>query len=109
VPISLVLIAAGTAVIAVHPGVVTALIAAALFGVGYGIGIVNGLIEVQAMADPESLAGLTAIYYALTYIGFLLPVILAGLAHFTSYPMLLAGVTLLCLACAAVTARATRS
>ena len=66
------------------------MIAAALLGLGYGICIVAGLVEVQAMADPHSLAGLTGIYYSLTYLGFALPVILAELAHLASYQYLLA-------------------
>jgi hypothetical protein len=68
-----------------------AVIAAALLGLGYGICIVAGLVEVQAMADPHSLAGL--------------PVILAELAHFASYQYLLAALTAICLGCAAIVAR----
>ncbi len=104
--LGLVVIAAGTAILAVHPGVLTAVVTALLFGLGYGTCIVSGLVEIQAMADPESLAGLTGIYYSLTYIGFVLPVLLAALAHVTTYPVLLGAVAALCLACAAVTARA---
>jgi hypothetical protein len=84
-------------------------VTAVLFGIGYGICIVSGLVEVQAIADPESLAGLTGIYWSLTYAGFALPVVLAGLARVAPYPVLLAGVTAACLACAAVTLRTGRS
>jgi MFS family permease len=82
-----------------------ALSAAAVFGVSYGICIVAGLVEVQAMADPHSLAGLTGIYYSLTYLGFALPVVLAELARHLSYQTLLVAVTAICLVCAAVVAR----
>jgi hypothetical protein len=79
-------------------------LAAALFGTAYGICIVSGLTEVQAMAGPGDLAGLTGIYYSLTYAGFALPVVLSALAPVASFPVLLAIVAGTCLACAAVVA-----
>ena len=54
------------------------------------------------MADPHSLAGLTGIYYSLTYLGFTLPVILAELVHLAPYQYLLAAVAAVCLACAVI-------
>jgi hypothetical protein len=39
---------------------------AVVMGLGYGISIVSGLIEVQQMAGPDDLAGLTGIYCSLT-------------------------------------------
>ena len=100
--------AAGTAILAADAQLrspALAVIAAALLGLGYGICIVAGLVEVQAMADPHSLAGLTGIYYSLTYLGFALPVILAELVHFAAYQYLLAALTAICLGCAALVAR----
>ena len=85
-----------------------ALVAAVLYGVAYGICLVAGLVEVQAMADPRALAGLTGIFYCLTYLGFALPLVLAGLAHFTSYTSLLIGVAVVAVACAGVVARGSR-
>ena len=76
--------------------------AAVLLGIAYGICIVAGLVEVQAMADPHSLAGLTGIYYSLTYLGFTLPVILAELAHVAPYGYLLAVLAAICLGCAVI-------
>jgi hypothetical protein len=93
------------AVDAVIDSPVLAATAAALFGIAYGICIVAGLVEIQAMADPHSLAGLTGIYYSLTYLGFALPVVLAALARFVDYPQLLAGVAAICLICIAIVAR----
>jgi MFS family permease len=81
------------------------ILAAALFGFAYGICIVTGLTEVQAMAGPDDLAGLTGIFYSLTYAGFALPVVLSALASVASYPVLLAVVAVTCLACAALVAR----
>jgi MFS family permease len=103
--VGLLIATGGTAILAVNaqlgsPGLAVA--AAALLGVAYGICIVAGLVEVQAMADPHSLAGLTGIYYSLTYLGFTLPVILAELVHFAPYQYLLAAVAAVCLACAVI-------
>lgn len=106
--VGLLLAVTATAALAVvarvqSPGL--ALVAAAIFGLAYGVCIVAGLVEVQAMADPHSLAGLTGIYYSLTYLGFALPVVLAELAHRLPYPGLLVGVTGIAAVCLAVVTR----
>jgi hypothetical protein len=80
-----------------------AIAAAAVLGAAYGICLVAGLVEVQAMADPHSLAGLTGIFYSLTYLGFTLPVILAELTRDATYGQLLVGVAAIGLAGAALT------
>jgi hypothetical protein len=102
----LVAIALGAALLAAFPAVLPAILTAPLFGAGYGICIVAGLVEVQAVADPSALATLTGIYYSLTYIGFALPMILAALAAVVSYSILLSGVAVLCLLCALARASA---
>lgn len=51
-----------------------------ILGAGIGIGGVSGLLEVQRIAGPRDLAGLTGVFYALAYTGFLLPVLIAALA-----------------------------
>ena len=63
--------------------------AAALLGCGYGLCLVSGLLETQRLASSEDLASLTAIYYALTYIGFAVPIILAELERIATAPLLL--------------------
>jgi MFS family permease len=63
--------------------------AAALLGCGYGLYLVAGLLETQRLASREDLASLTAIYYALTYIGFAVPIILAELERIAAAPLLL--------------------
>jgi MFS family permease len=63
--------------------------AAALLGGGYGMCIVSGLLETQRLASSEDLASLTAIYYALTYVGFAVPIVLAELERVASAPLLL--------------------
>jgi MFS family permease len=62
---------------------------AIVLGMGYGLCLVAGLVEVQRLAHPEALAGLTAIYYVLTYIGFAVPYVLALAAPLTGYATLL--------------------
>lgn len=63
--------------------------AAMLLGCGYGLCIVSGLLETQRLASSEDLASLTAIYYALTYVGFAVPIVLAELERVASAPLLL--------------------
>lgn len=71
---------------------------AIVLGSGYGLCLVAGLLEVQRLARDGSLGGLTAVYYALTYLGFASPYLLALAAHGAAYPLLLvivAGLALL--------------
>jgi len=75
---------------AATPGSTVAAVGAALvLGAGYGLCLVAGLLEVHRMAEPEQLAGLTAVYYSLTYVGFLIPVVLAAVVGLLGYPTLL--------------------
>lgn len=83
-------------------------VAAVTLGAAYGICIVAGLVEVQAIAEPSDLAGVTGVYYALAYTGFLLPTVLAAFASLTSYTVLLAAVALLCATSLALVTRGIR-
>ncbi|MEU7915171.1 MFS transporter [Microbispora bryophytorum] len=88
-----------------------AAVTAAVLGAGYGIAVVSGLLEIQRMAGPDDLAGLTGIYYMLAYAGFLLPTVLATLSSWLSYPVMLAAVAaaaLVCLGLVVTGARVTR-
>lgn len=76
------------------------LLAAPVFGIGYGLAMVSGLTAVQAMATPDDLAGLTAVFYSITYAGFLLPATLAALAAVLPMWTLLILTALACAACA---------
>jgi hypothetical protein len=76
-------------------------VAVLVLGAGYGACQVCGLREVTRLAAPESLAGLTAIYQAVSYLGFALPFVLAALASRWSPTTLLVGVAVLA-ACALV-------
>ena len=67
------------------------LVAAAVLGCGYGMAMISGLLEVQRMAGPDNLAGLTAVFYGVTYLGFAMPMLLAWISEqFTAvtYPMM---------------------
>jgi MFS family permease len=110
--LGLLLIAAGTLVAAVTAAtgsLVVAVAAAVVLGAGFGISLVSGLLEVQRIAEPGQLAGLTAVYYSLTYVGFLLPVVLAALVGVASYPLLLVVVAAVAVGCLAVVATGGRS
>lgn len=95
-----VLVALGILVLGMAVGAVAAdrltvplaLLAAAVLGSGYGMALVAGLQEIQRIARPDDLAGLTAVFYSLTYIGFAVPAAMAlAVAQWPgifSYPML---------------------
>lgn len=77
-----------------------AVLVAMLLGSGYGIAIVSGLLEIQRIAEPDELAGISGVYYSLAYVGFLLPAALAALARYVSYPVMLTAVAVVAAACA---------
>lgn len=77
-----------------------AVLVAMLLGSAYGIAIVSGLLEIQRMAEPDELAGITGVYYSLAYVGFLLPAALAAVAQHVSYPVMLTAVAVVAAACA---------
>ncbi|MGI8428239.1 MAG: MFS transporter [Solirubrobacteraceae bacterium] len=78
---------------------------AILLGSAYGLCLVAGLVEVGRLADQNELAGLTAAYYALTYLGFAAPSLFALAAHLAGYPTLLSIAAALALATALTISR----
>ncbi|AZZ51609.1 MFS transporter [Rathayibacter festucae] len=84
------------------------LVAAPVFGCGYGLAMVSGLTASQALVETRDLASVTAVYYSVTYAGFLVPAILAALAVALPMPLLLAATALAILACVALAARGLR-
>ncbi|HSZ39003.1 MAG TPA: MFS transporter [Trebonia sp.] len=77
------IIAAGIAVVVLAisaQSVWIGLAANVVIGVGLGITLVSGLLEVQRIATPADLAGLTGVFYALAYVGFLAPTAIAAIA-----------------------------
>ncbi|MBY6678567.1 MFS transporter [Rhodococcus sp. BP-332] len=82
--VALGIIVVGMVLVSVAADVLTipmALLAAAVLGCGYGMAMVSGLQEVQRIAGPRDLAGLTAVFYSVTYLGFAVPAILALLVQ----------------------------
>jgi hypothetical protein len=77
--------------------------AAVILGCGYGCCLVYGLAEVQRIAKPGELAGLTAVFQAATYLGFAAPYVLSMLRGFASPTVLLLGVAALAALTLAVT------
>ena len=84
--------------------ILVVLAASAVLGCGYGLVLVSGLQEVQRIARPDDLAGLTAVFYSLTYMGFFVPMVLALIARFTSYPWLFASGAVIAALCLGVMA-----
>lgn len=85
-------------------------IVAVVLGAGYGLSMVSGLTEVQRIAGPDDLGGLTAVYYALTYIGFFFPMILTELSDTFDYTEMLGfGIVMAVLCLAVVTAFSTKN
>jgi MFS family permease len=104
----LVTAAAGLALGAVAAGHRVALLlipCALLLGGAYGLCLVAGLVEVQRIAGRRELAGLTAAYYALGYLGFAVPSLLVFAAHLASYDVLLLITAALALGTTAVVTR----
>lgn len=66
------------------------LLGAVVLGAGYGTTLQSCLLEVQRLAGSRILAAFTAVFYALSYIGFAFPMILAALSECLSYSVMLA-------------------
>jgi predicted MFS family arabinose efflux permease len=74
--------------------------AAMLLGAGYGLGLAAGLTATQWLADPAHRGALVATFYALTYLGFGVPVVLSALSVDTDFVAALAGLSGLAVAAA---------
>lgn len=80
------LAAAGTLLgaLAVREQALGLVLAAALpLGAAYGLCLVSGLRESERLARPDERGATLAVFYALTYVGFAAPYLLAALAHRT--------------------------
>ena len=98
-PVGLAFATAGlvlAAIEAMRPSLALGIAAAAVLGLGYGVVLVSGLAAVQRVAPPDRLAGLTGVYYSLTYTGFLLPPLLAAVAIEVPDAVSLTAVAVLC-------------
>lgn len=98
---ALVIIAAGIALVWLaidQQSIAIGVLANVVVGAGIGIGLVSGLIEVQRIAGDRDLAGLTGVFYAAAYMGFLSPAVIAAVAG----PMSLGTIFVIITALAAV-------
>jgi MFS family permease len=89
---SVIFIAAGLGLVLVSidlQSIWVGLAANVLLGFGMGLGLVSGLQEVQTIAGTRDLAGLTGVFYAVAYVGFLAPVAIAALTAVTSVTVIL--------------------
>ena len=83
--------------------------ATVIMGFGYGVLLVFGLAEVQHLAPPEDLAGMTAVFQAFSYVGFAAPYLLSALKNVASPTTLLLAVAALGVLTMAVTLRNARA
>jgi MFS family permease len=79
---------------------------AVVLGCAYGMCLVAGLVEVQRLAARGGAAGLIAIYYALTYLGFAAPYLIVLASRLASYAVLLTVAAALALGTAVLISRA---
>ncbi|WP_223305216.1 MFS transporter [Cellulomonas sp. B6] len=86
-----------------------AVLAAVVLGAGYGLALVAGLSEVQRIATPDDLAGLTAVYYSVAYTGFFVPAALAWLSARWAYPAMFVAGAVIATACLVAVACAWRA
>ncbi|MEU3011794.1 MFS transporter [Nocardia asteroides] len=82
------------------------LLTAVVLGSGYGIGLVAGLQQIERIAGPGDLAGLNAVFYSVSYLGFGVPALLSSLhgGFGFGYPAMYVVVALVAAACLALVA-----
>ncbi|MEV4237398.1 MULTISPECIES: MFS transporter [unclassified Nocardia] len=83
------------------------IVTAVVLGAGYGIGLVAGLQEIERIARPNDLAGLTAVFYSVSYLGFGVPALLAFLheSFGLGYPTMFAAAVVGAAGCLALVVR----
>ncbi|WP_042438110.1 MFS transporter [Sanguibacter keddieii] len=74
-------------------------LAAAVLGCAYGLLMLSGLQEAQRIAGPDDLAGIIAVFYSISYLGFFVPTVFGALSGSVSYPVMLAGGAVLAALC----------
>ncbi|WP_423464130.1 MFS transporter [Promicromonospora sp. MS192] len=110
--VALAIIAAGMALAAWASGSLSLAVgvaAAVVLGTGYGLALVAGLSEVARIAGPGQLAGLTAVFYSLTYLGFFVPMALAWLRDTWTYAEMFGFGVVAVLLCLTVVAASSRT
>lgn len=99
---------AGCVLAIMAQSVLGGLAANVVVGAGLGVTMVSGLLEVQAIAAPGDLAGLTGAFYALAYAGFLAPALISALAGAIPVMIILWAITGLAVTCWALILTASR-
>ncbi|MEU2039975.1 MFS transporter [Nocardia niwae] len=107
---ALIAVTIGMALAALASGLLTlwaTVAAAAVLGAGYGIGLVAGLQEIERIARPDDLAGLTAVFYSASYLGFGTPALLSFLhdTYGLGYPAMFGAGALAAAGCLALVLR----
>lgn len=77
-------------------------LAAGVLGCAYGLLMLSGLQEAQRIAGPDDLAGIIAVFYSISYLGFFVPTVFGALSTSLSYPLMLGGGAVVALGCLAV-------
>lgn len=72
-----------------NPSIPFTLVCAVFLGLAYGMVAYVGLAESQAIATDEDMAGLSGIFYCLTYVGMIFPAVLTTLSDVFTYPQML--------------------
>lgn len=93
-----------SSIVAATGNIWLALVAGAVLGAAYGTLLVSGLQEIGRITGAANAAGLTAVYYSLTYLGFFIPAILAQLSGWVPYSTLFAAGAVICALCFIVVA-----
>lgn len=78
-----------------HPSVTLVVVAAVVLGAGYGLNLVGGLTRVERSSPGTELAMTNAVFYSLTYVGFVVPTVVAVLVHHWSEATVLLGLAVL--------------
>ncbi|MRK01775.1 MFS transporter [Aeromicrobium sp. S22] len=69
---------------------------AMLLGAAYGLVLVGGLTAVEALARPDDLGTLNAVFYSLTYVGFAAPLLnTLALTHVSPETLMLVGIAVI--------------
>lgn len=79
----------GAVIVVMNPHPWWALVVCMALGLSYGLCMFMGLAETQNIAPPVDMAGLTGIFYCLTYVGMVFPALMTWLNQWLSYPFML--------------------
>lgn len=91
-----------------NPSIPFTLVCSVFLGLAYGLVAYVGLAETQAIATDEDMAGLSGIFYCLTYVGMVFPAVLTTLNDVFSYPQMLGFGVIVALITLAITAFTTK-